>query len=185
MVGGAGLLRRDQKGCWGRKRLRNAAVGTDSIFVSQGNISRLSRAFVKMRLLHHNCILFLRMCCSKDMQHVVQSANVSCTATRTLFIQRYIHMKFMPTITCMTVPLERSLSRLRLLRIHLRNWRRAFESIALLILHCDVKVNYKKLVWDFLCSKQRHQLFMPIELFLKYNAWVVFCSDNWDNNFWG
>jgi len=26
MVGGAGLLRRDQKGCWGRKRLRNAAL---------------------------------------------------------------------------------------------------------------------------------------------------------------
>ena len=26
MVGGAGLLRRNQKGCWGRKRLRNAAV---------------------------------------------------------------------------------------------------------------------------------------------------------------
>jgi len=26
MVGGAGLLRRDQKGCWGRKRLRNAEL---------------------------------------------------------------------------------------------------------------------------------------------------------------
>jgi len=26
MVGGAGLLRRGQKGCWGRKRLWNAAV---------------------------------------------------------------------------------------------------------------------------------------------------------------
>jgi len=26
MVGGAGLLRRDQKGCWGRRRLRNAGL---------------------------------------------------------------------------------------------------------------------------------------------------------------
>jgi len=27
MVGGAGLLKPDQKGCWVRKRLGNAAVG--------------------------------------------------------------------------------------------------------------------------------------------------------------
>jgi len=26
MVRGAGLLKRDQKGCWGGKRLRNAAL---------------------------------------------------------------------------------------------------------------------------------------------------------------
>jgi len=35
MVGGAALLRRDQKGCWGRKRLRNAGLEGLRIFHSK------------------------------------------------------------------------------------------------------------------------------------------------------
>jgi len=58
------------------------------------------------------------------------------------------------------------------LKIYLRNYYREerLSAIAQMILHRDVKVNYKKLVDDFLRRKQHCQLFIPIELFLKYNT---------------
>jgi len=43
MVGGAGLLRRDQKGCWSRKRLRNATLDNVDLLQGWGTYS-LSRA---------------------------------------------------------------------------------------------------------------------------------------------
>jgi len=64
--------------------------------------------------------------------------------------------------TCTTAFLKRSISWLRnLLRIYLRNHceEQHLSTIVLMILYCDVKVHYEKLVWD-LRSKQRRQLFI-------------------------
>jgi len=53
------------------------------------------------------------------------------------------------------------------LKIYLRNYdgEERLSVIVVMILHCDVKVNYEKLVSNFLRSKQRRQLFVPIEQF--------------------
>ena len=79
------------------------------------------------------------------------------------------------TYVCEALSIE-----MTVLKIYLRNYYREerLSAIAQMILHRDVKVNYKKLVDDFLRRKQHCQLFIPIELFLKYNTWPVFYSDN-------
>jgi len=52
-------------------------------------------------------------------------------------------------------------------------------AIALLPLHRNVKVNYSKSIYDFLRSKQlwRYRQLLK-RLFSKYDAWLIFCSDN-------
>jgi len=66
----------------------------------------------------------------------------------TVYPNIHAHIKLMLTVICITASLERSVSRLRLLRIHLQNHcgEECLSVIALLILHCDVEVNYKELV---------------------------------------
>jgi len=52
MVGGAGLLGRDQKGCYGRKRLRNAVLSNDGHplhEVNPSNFSNISDAYMTMQ----------------------------------------------------------------------------------------------------------------------------------------
>jgi len=56
------------------------------------------------------------------------------------------------------------------------------HAIYVMILHRDTKMNYEKLAWDFLRSKQCCQLFILTRLFLKY-VWLVFCSSNYDDIF--
>jgi len=43
MVGGAGLLIRDQKWCWGRKRLTNAGLAIIAIALQRPYTTRISR----------------------------------------------------------------------------------------------------------------------------------------------
>ena len=51
-------------------------------------------------------------------------------------------------------------------------------AIALITLYRNVKVNYSKSIWDFVRSKNVVNCLILKRLFLKYDAWLIFCSDN-------
>jgi len=70
-------------------------------------------------------------------------------------------------ITYTTTSVEHSLSKLFKIYLQIHCGEECLSTIALIILHCDVKLNYSKVVQDFLCSKQCHQLLLPMKLFLK------------------
>jgi len=70
MVGGAGLLRRDQKGCWDRKRLRNAdLVQSSNIYHTITNVHLELDQYISMLILYKSLIQQWYQCITLENFH--------------------------------------------------------------------------------------------------------------------
>jgi len=131
----------------------------------------------------------LQTWCWKDMQHVTQSANSAaqqrehCLSkhTRTYKIDADSHLyNCISGALCFKIEIVKNTPAKSLRR-------RVFECncSADFALWCRSKLQGISVRLFAQKTQQRCQLFIPIELLLKYNTWVVFCSDNCNDNIWG